>query len=141
MASHLERIIESRHPEQEEDELSELALGVAESAEARDELAQHFRATASEECVVMSILHNGSPDACGFVCWALHALAADADSRDALCCPYVATGLRDAVGAPGAHEEVQWSAMRVMELIAEQLSGYVAGSQPPTRGSRELRGW
>jgi hypothetical protein len=97
MASHLHNVIHSTHPEAEEDELSELAMAAMDSQQARAELAQHFGATPSEECIVMSILHNGSDDACGFVCWALHALAADPELRGSLVSPVVATGLRDAL--------------------------------------------
>lgn len=97
MATHLHNVIHSAHPEAEEDELSDLAMAVAESAEARGELAQHFNDTPTEECIILSILHNGSDDACGFVCWALHALAADEELRSSLVSPAVATGLRDAL--------------------------------------------
>ena len=97
MATHLHSIIHSAHPEAEEDELSDLAMAVGESEAARKELAQHFNDTPAEECIIMSILHNGSDDACGFVCWALHALAADEELRSSLVSPAVATGLRDAL--------------------------------------------
>jgi hypothetical protein len=97
MASHLHSIIHSANPEEEEDALSEMAMAVMEDAQARKELAQHFNGTPSEECIIMSILHNGSESACGFVCWALHALAADEELRGSLVSPSVATGLRDAL--------------------------------------------
>eukprot|EP01043_Picozoa_sp_COSAG02_P047013 COSAG02_NODE_4463_length_5335_cov_7.155080_1_plen_102_part_00 len=97
MASHLHNVIHSTHPEAEEDELSELAMAVGESAQARAELARHFDSTPHEECIMMSILHNGSDDACGFVCWALHALAADPELRGSLVHAAVATGLREAL--------------------------------------------
>jgi hypothetical protein len=97
MASHLHNVIHSTHPEAEEDELSELAVAVGESAQARAELARHFDSTPHEECIMMSILHNGSDDACGFVCWALHALAADTELRGSLVHAAVATGLREAL--------------------------------------------
>ncbi len=101
MSSHLHNVIHSVHPEAEEDELSELAMAMGESAQARAELAQHFDSTPHEECIVMSILHNGSDDACGFVCWALHALAADPELRGSLVHAVVATGLREALVSAG----------------------------------------
>lgn len=97
MAAHLQKIIHSTHPEAEEDELSELAMAVGDCEQARAELARHFDNTPFEECIIMSILHNGSDDACGFVCWALHALAADPEHRGSLVTPAVATGLREAL--------------------------------------------
>ena len=97
MATHLQKVIHSLHPEVEEDELSELAMAVAESQRARAELAQHFDKTPHEECIIMSVLHNGSDDACGFVCWALHALAEDPTLRGSLVHAAVATGLREAL--------------------------------------------
>ena len=139
MASHLENVIHSMHPEAEEDELSELAMAAMESAQTRAELAQHFDSTDKEECIVMSILHNGSDDACGFVCWALHALAADPEHRRSLVHAAVATGLREAMVRSQLSHHLQASCPRRPAIAAATAAAPFTMVLYRRRNMRDMR--
>ena len=65
---------------------------------------------------MLSILHNGTEDTAGLVCWVIQALAGDSSSRECIANSAIATGMREWLKI--GDDETKTAVLRVLEQMS-----------------------